>query len=184
MAEHEAKVAEVVQDFFNMPMYTPISVNEKSVYESVVKRIEYEHHCPMWHNDNVLMFDEWRTKKPVIVRTGGRAEKVREELFHHYLVSHEDSDFELSPGIVTVLQPNRITGRTTRIADEIVKEIIESEPGTEFAIRDHYGTRQADRFLADIIGRRLEAEYGIKTKVFYGGMQCKMVKIGKKEEDE
>lgn len=65
--------------------------------------------------------------------------------------------YELDPVL------GRRTGRTTRIAVNLIDAMLKN-PGHQFEIIDHYGTREADRHLADLVCRTLQT-LGMAPKV-------------------
>jgi len=61
------------------------------------------------------------------------------------------------------MKENRKTGRTTRLADIYIQELFNRG---EIYVIDHHPTRQASKYLVDIILRRLEFEHpSVKVQV-------------------
>lgn len=60
---------------------------------------------------------------------------------------------------------HRINGASTRILDGLVQEFFNKPMGEKIYVQDHYGTRQADRFLMDRLARRIEDEHHCKFKI-------------------
>lgn len=59
----------------------------------------------------------------------------------------------------------RINGTSTRILDNLVQEFFNKPMGEKIYVQDHYGTRQADKFLMDRLARRIEDEHHCKFKI-------------------
>lgn len=56
----------------------------------------------------------------------------------------------------------RRTGRTTRFADQYIQDLFSSETANikgSIVVRDHHGSPEADKRLADIIMQRLHMEH-------------------------
>lgn len=58
----------------------------------------------------------------------------------------------------------RALGESTRILDRAVQEFFTQPIGTKIYIYDHYGTRQADRYLLGRAIKRLETEHHVEYK--------------------
>lgn len=160
------KVDALVQKFYDTPKYEPIFVEEE-VIDRFSERMKLEHpYDEFWAQKNVLRnttFFHYEGKASVIVRTGDRAERMRQTQFEVYLSQHEDNDFELNPPI-DILNWNRCKGYSTRKADRIIAEYFNRKPGEEVMIVDHYPEKRAHYCLANFVFRRLEHEYGVTPK--------------------
>ena len=162
------KVNDLVQTFYYTPKFVPIVCGREEL-ERFEERMKLEHpYDEYWAEKNCryesqLFHYEGRTS--IIVKTGDRAERMREELFKSYLYQHEDNDFELNPPINVLLQnQHRCCGSSTRLADDFIAQYFDLKPGEAVAIVDHYPEGRAHHCLAEFIMRRLESEYGVKPK--------------------
>ena len=58
----------------------------------------------------------------------------------------------------------RALGESTRILDRVVQEFFTQPIGTKIYIYDHFGSRQADRYLLSRAIKRLETEHHVEYK--------------------